>query len=427
MDAIDSMLKAVPLPPMTRLRQSFDRIRVADVAGELARRVRASEGYRSLRPGMRIAVTAGSRGVANLPLCIQTIVSLLREAGAEPFVVPAMGSHGGATARGQEEMLRGMGISGETVGAPVVSSMQTRLLCTLPNGLPVHMDENAAAADGIVVINRIKPHVSFRGPYESGLMKMITIGLGKQKGAEACHNRGMHRMAENIPLIANEVLARKNILFGVGLVENAFHETALIEVLERFEIPTREPALLEKARSLSPRLLFDSCDALVMDEIGKNISGAGFDTNAVGRYYSPVITGGPSITRVGILDLTDVSHGNANGMGLADFITRRLFDKFVPEQVYANALTSTVAESAKIPVILKNDRQVFQACVKTCHVDDPAQARLVRIKNTNELGVIEVSPAMARYVEGAPGLTSVDGAFRDLPFDGQGNLIRTGC
>lgn len=273
-----------------------------------------------------------------------------------------------------------------------------------------------------MVINRIKPHVAFRGSYESGLMKMIAIGLGKQKGADICHDLGFGKMAENIPAIAKVTLANTNFLFAVGIIENAFHETCKIQVLQKNEIAEVEPLLQEEAKQLSPKLYLKSLDVLIIDEIGKDISGTGFDTNVVGRYHTPYITGGPNITRVVVLDITNVSHGNANGLGIVDFTTKRAFDKFDFEQTYPNALTSTVPMSVKIPMVLKNDRQAIQAAIKTSNILNKTHVKMVRIKNTISLGEIEVSENLTAEVH-ADECMELVGLPYTLEFDQNGNLF----
>lgn len=423
MSAVDSLLEPIALPRVMKVRQDFDRTAITgDLAQILCDRIAANEGYRTITKGMKIAVAVGSRGITNLPLCVRSIVAMLKKAGAEPFIVPSMGSHGGATAEGQKNMLVGMGITEEYVGAPIRATMETVELGRTQSGLPVVMDRYASEADGIVIVNRIKPHVAFRGPYESGLMKMITIGLGKQRGADYCHNLGFGHMAVQIPEIAKVAIARKNFLFAVGMVENACHQTHTLVVLNKNEIENREPALQELAKKLAPRLWFDQLDVLIMDEIGKDISGTGFDTGVVGRYHTPYISGGPSITKIGALDLTERSHGNANGIGIVDFTTQRLFSKFRPDQTYPNALTSTVPLSVKMPMVLKNDLQVIQAAIKTCNIVDRTQVRLVRIKNTLSLEEIEVSENLRDEVLKCPNLQILSEPYR-WTFHDDGELL----
>ncbi len=422
MSTIDNLLDNIILPKMVRVKQRFERPVIADVAGELTAKLAAAKALASVKPGQTVAITAGSRGITNLPLMIKVLAAEIKKAGGVPFIVPAMGSHGGATAEGQKSMLIGMGITEEYVGAPIRATMETVEIGTSESGLPVYLDKYAYEADAIVVINRIKPHVAFRGKVESGLLKMITIGLGKQKGADICHELGFGKMAENIPAIAAVTLAKTNILCGVGILENAYHETCRIEVMGNREIEAGEPALQEEAKRLAPRIYFDSLDVLVIDEIGKDISGTGFDTGIVGRYHTPFISGGPSITRVAVLDVTDKSHGNANGLGILDFTTRRAYEKVIFEQTYPNALTSTVPMSVKIPMVLKSDKQAIQAAIKTCNILDKTQVRLVRIKNTVALGEIEVSENLLPEVAANPYLERAGDAY-EWRFDAQGGLF----
>jgi hypothetical protein len=422
MGTIDRLLDPIPIPRLVKVRQSFERPQVADVAGELVHKLGAAGAFARVKKGDRVAITAGSRGITGLPLVLKTVAAEVRQAGGEPFLFPAMGSHGGATAEGQRDMLAGMGITEETVGAPVRASMETVEIGVSSNGFPVHLDRFAAEADGIVVVNRIKPHVAFRGPCESGLMKMIVIGMGKQKGADICHELGFGTMAENLQTMGRVTLARAKVLCGVALLENAYHETAWVEVIPGDEIPAREPALLEEAWRLYPRLYFDRLDVLIIDEIGKDISGTGFDTNVVGRYHTPFVSGGPTITRIACLDITERSHGNANGLGILDFTTRRAFDKFDFDNTYPNSLTSTVPTSVKIPMVLKNDRQAIQAAIKTCNILKKAEVRLARIRNTVALDEIAVSESLLAEVR-ANARLAVAGEPFALSFDANGNLF----
>ena len=273
-----------------------------------------------------------------------------------------------------------------------------------------------------MIINRVKPHVAFRGRYESGLMKMLAIGLGKQRGADICHDAGFGSMAKNIPSIGKALIEKTNILWASALLENAYHKTAKIEVLHANEIADKEPALQEESKRLSPRLYFDQLDVLILDEIGKDIGGTGFDTNLVGRYHTPYAEGGPNITRVAVLDLTERSHGNANGVGILDFTTRRFFNKMDFDQTYPNSLTSTVPTSVKLPMVLKNDREVIQAAIKTCNILDKNTVRLVRMKNTLAVGDISVSESLMNEVKTNEYL-EVAGEAAAFKFDKDGNLF----
>ena len=353
---------------------------------------------------------------------MKTLVELLCSAGAEPFIVPAMGSHAGATAEGQKAMLLGMGYTKEATGADIISSMETVELDRTEDGMPVLCDKNAAQADWLIVMNRIKPHVCFRGPYESGLMKMITIGLGKQKGADIDHNLGFEHMHKHVPEIAEKALEHLNVLCAVGLVENAFHETAICAVLDKEEMIPQEPVLLNQARDFSAKLFFDQLDVLIIDEIGKNISGAGFDTNVVGRYHSPIMSGGPKIKRLLILDISEKSKGNGNGLGMADFTTRRAAEKFDFVQTYPNTLTAKLTGGVKIPMTLPNDLQGVQSCLKTSNLPDYRTAKVVRIHNTLCLDEIEVSETLLDQIRGDERFEIVSEPY-DMKFDENGNLF----
>lgn len=426
MSSIDRLLENIPLPRVARVRQNFESPVVKDPAGTLTEKLRESRLLSSVEPGMSIAVAVGSRGVANIAQMTRALVAAIAAAGGRPFVFPAMGSHGGATAEGQVRMLASLGVTEEFIQAPIRATMDVVELGETAGGMPVYLDGYADRADGIVLINRIKPHTSFRGDYESGLMKMITIGMGKQRGADICHAMGMGRMAENIPAIAKITIAKKNILCAVGVLENAYHETARIEVMAASEIADREPPLLGEAWRLYPRIPFEKLDVLILDEIGKNISGTGFDTNVVGRFHTPYASGGPDISRIAALDITDESHGNGIGLGILDFTTRRAYEKFDFEQTYPNALTSTVPTPVKIPMVLKNDRQAIQAAVKTCNISDLARVRLVRIKNTLELETIYISSALRDEAASLSNIETI-GDFETIPFDGDGDIfIKTG-
>ena len=420
MNVINHLLSEVSIPRMIRVRQQFDRSCIDDIESNLLSKMKAKQSVFDSMKGKSVAIAIGSRGIVGEGLVVDIVARELKRIGADPFIVPAMGSHGGATAEGQKMMLFNLGISEKY--APIRSTMDVVEIGKTDNGLPVYIDSYAHRADAIVIINRIKPHVAFRGQYESGLMKMITIGLGKQKGAEACHKLGMGYMAENIPAIALVALQRANILLGIALVENAYHATFRIEVLGNEEIAAEEPALLETAKELIPKLYFESLDVLIIDEIGKDISGTGFDTNVVGRYHTPYASGGPSITRMAALDITDASHGNGNGLGILDFTTRRAFEKFRFEQTYPNSLTSTIPTGVKIPMVLDNDKLAIKAAIKTCNIPDLSTAALVRIKNTLQLDDIEVSESLISTVEAHEHQEVLSSPY-EIIFDERGNLF----
>ncbi|WP_145020021.1 lactate racemase domain-containing protein [Paenibacillus sp. Y412MC10] len=424
MGILQELLKDIPIPKIAKVNVRFNDEQIVDLGGDLGAKLRQPHIMEKVKPGMEIAIAVGSRGLDRIVELTAVTVKVLKEAGAKPFIVPSMGSHGGATAEGQREVLAHLGVTEESAGCEIRSSMEVVQLGALPNGLPVYLDKYAAAADGIVVINRIKPHTAFRGPVESGIMKMISIGLGKQKGAEACHQLGFKYMAENVPAMAKMIMEKKPVLFGVATIENAFDKVAVVEVLTPEEITDKEPQLQLRAKELLPKLFFDQLEVLIIDEIGKNISGDGMDPNITGRYPTPYAHGGPDVNKMVVLDLTLQTEGNANGVGTADFTTQRLVDKMDLEVTYANGLTSTVVAPTKIATTLPNDKEAIQAAVKTSNVLDFNQAKIVRIKNTLVLSQIEVSEALFEYVKQHPQMELASEPY-DLSFDEHGNLPKT--
>jgi hypothetical protein len=422
MDIIEELLHDIEIPRLVKTRQTFPAPTVSDVPATLRQELNKPGVLDQVPPGMRIAIAVGSRGVAEIPTLVKVTVAEISARGGEPFIVPAMGSHGGATAAGQVDVLTQLGVTESSVGCPIVSSMEVVEIGRLANGLPVYMDKHAQQADGIVVINRIKPHTAFRGRSESGLVKMITIGLGKQKGAESCHKYSFKYMAENIVAMAKVALERTPILFGVGTVENAYDRIAKIVAVPANDLIETDAELQIEAKQNMARIFFDQIDVLVIDQIGKDISGDGMDPNITGRYPTPYATGGPKVTKMVILDLTERTHGNANGMGTADFTTRRLADKVNFKMTYANGLTSTVVIPTHLPTVLDNDRQAIQAAIKTCSALDATKIRLVRIKDTLHLGELYISEAMLAEAQTTPGITILGSPF-SLRFDGQGAII----
>jgi hypothetical protein len=422
MGILQELLKDIPVPKMAKVKVKFENNKIDDLGQELKLKLNQLHIQEKIQPGMEIAIAVGSRGLDRLVELTEVTVQFLKELGAKPFIVPSMGSHGGATAEGQREVLAHLGVTEATVGCEIRSSMEVVKVGELPNGLPIYVDKFASKADGIVVINRIKPHTAFRGPVESGIMKMISIGLGKQKGAEACHQMGFKYMAENVPAMAKVIMEKTPFLFGVATIENAFDKVAVLEVLTPEEIVEKEPALQKQAKELLPKLFFDQLDVLLIDEIGKNISGDGMDPNITGRYPTPYASGGPDVNKMVVLDVTVQSEGNANGVGTADFTTQRLVDKMDKEGTYANGLTSTVCAPTKIATTLPNDKMAIQAAVKTCNILDFTKVKLVRIKNTLELSQIEVSEPLLPYIEQHPNMEQISDVY-ELKFDDKENLF----
>ena len=420
MSEINSILKDVRFPKVYKVKQKFEKEKIDDVRGDLIKKLNAKSW--DIKKNQKIAITAGSRGISHYELLLKTIVDFVKSKGAIPFIVPAMGSHGGATAYGQEKMLKNLGIDKKTMGCEIISSMEVVKIGYAHDNLPVYIDKNAYRGDGIIIFNRVKMHTSFRGKYESGLIKMISIGLGKRKGADAIHAERFEHMADNILACAKVSLEKLNIIGGVCTIENGYDEVADIFVLDKNEILQREPQILQKSKSLMPRIYLDDIDVLIVKEIGKNISGTGMDTNVIGRFHTKAASGGPNITKVGILDLSNESLGNANGVGLADFATKKLYNKINFDYTYLNALTSTEPNSIKLPMILDNDELVIKACAKTCGILDSNKIKLVIIENTKNLNELYMSKvAYDSVVE--KNKVEIISNEKEISFDEEGNLI----
>ncbi|MEM2564960.1 MAG: lactate racemase domain-containing protein [Candidatus Bathyarchaeia archaeon] len=418
------------LPRMVRVRQKIHAPKIDDYISALKAELERAGLKERIKPGAKIAITAGSRGIAHIVEILATIVGEVKAAGGEPFIVPAMGSHGGATPEGQIEVLRRLGITPETVGAPIHASMEVEEVGRLSNGVPVYVDRLALRSDGIIVVNRVKPHTDFKGRIESGLMKMMVIGLGKQKGAEVIHRYQLEGYHKLIPEAARLIMKRAPIIMGVAIVENARHEIALIKALKPEEIEEEEAKLLEIAKDLMARIPFREIDVLIVDEMGKDISGVGMDTNVIGRFWaSPEEREirAPRIKRIVVLDLSEESNGNAVGIGLADLTTERLVSKIDFEATFMNCLTSTWPETAKIPPFLSNDRDAILMAIRCCGPIDPLKAKIVRIKNTLELEYMWISEGLYEIVRQDKELSErieILGEPEDMQFDVLGNLVR---
>jgi uncharacterized protein (DUF362 family) len=408
---------------MIPVRQKFPASPPLDVRAELRRRFRPS-----VKPGARIAVGAGSRGITNLAAVVAETIAILKDAGATPFIVPAMGSHGGATPEGQMQILAEYGVTEAAMGAPFSPSMETVSLGPTEDGVDVRFSRPAIESDGIVVINRVKPHTDFGGPLGSGIIKMIAIGFGKQAGAASYHaaasRLGMERIIRSVSTI---VLPRVPILAGIALLEDTSHATARVEVLAPADLEAREVELQAEARRLMPRLPFDEADLLIVDRIGKNISGAGMDPNITGRgvhgYTSKLSdqTAKPILRRVYVRDLTPESHGNAIGIGMADFTTSRLVRSIDAAATGMNALTALSINSFKIPMAFDSDREAIGRILETVPLGDGRAHRVVRIQDTLNLEKVEVSESYAEELRGRPDLEPL-GPAREVRFDARGNL-----
>ena len=422
MGMVEQILAPVMLPRMVRIRQHFDATKIDDVADVLLAELSQPQIESTLLPGRRICLTAGSRGVDNIALILKTVAGYVKAKSAIPFIIPAMGSHGGATAEGQLKVLEDYGITPESCGCEVISSMETKEIGTTSDGQRVSIDQHAAAADGIIVIGRIKPHTGFRGPYESGLMKMMAIGLGKQRGAEACHRQGFKKMAQMVPMFGKTILKNCPVLFGIGLVENAFDQTCLIRALTPDEIIDKEPEILDFARTRMPCIKIPSGDILVVDRIGKNISGDGMDPNISGTWATPYASGGFQSEHVVVLDLTDETHGNSNGLGMADVTTDRAFNKIIPDITYPNGLTSLILNVLRVPMHVRSDELAIKAAAKACTDGDRDHLRIVRIQDTLHLGEIWISEAMLADARSRDDI-DILGDPAPFAFDEQGNLF----
>ena len=394
------------LPNMVKVRQKFSLPKLNSVYDEISKDFDNKKTNSRIKPGMTIAVGCGSRGIANISEATKAVVDFLLKCKAKPFIFPAMGSHGGATADGQLKVLADYGITEDTMGCPVKSSMEVIELSKLKDGMPVFIDKYASEADGIVVISRIKPHTNFRAPIESGIVKMLTIGMGKIAGATVLHSYGMDTFIDLLPKACEEIISKKNILFGVGLVENAADETAIAEIVHVENIFSREIELQKIAKNYMPRLLFDEIDVLVIDQIGKNISGAGMDPNITGRNSGGVKWDvKPDVKKIVVLGLTPETHGNATGIGMADVITYQVYKDLDISKTYANVITSTYLDGAAIPLIMNNSEEAIKLAAKTVNRVKVEDLKIVRIKNTLELINIEVSENMFDIV------SSLDNTF----------------
>lgn len=421
MSQINEILDNINLPQIMKVSQTFDNTKLDDVEGDLNQKLIYKNIKDKIKPGMKIAITGGSRGISSYKELMKTIVSFVKKCGATPFIVPSMGSHGGGTSEGQENMLKKLGITKESVGCEIISSMDVVEVGRTSKDLPVYIDKNAANADGIILLNRVKLHTSFRGKYESGLIKMMAIGLAKRKGADMTHFLRYENMAENLVEVGKIAINNLNIICGVASIENGYNEVADVFVLNKDEILQEEPKILEKSKRLMPRIYLDDIDVLIVNEIGKNISGTGVDTNIVGRFHTNAASGGPNTVKLGFLDISEKSGGNGNGMGLADFVSKKFFRKIDFESTYINAITSTEPNSVKLPLVLDNDKYVFQGCVKLCGVKNIQDIKLVIINNTKELDEIYMSKSAFENTVDKSKVKKESELF-DIPFDEEGNL-----
>ena len=410
-------------PKVVRVKQKFPRPRVENVQAALREQLGREEISSTIKPGMSVALTAGSRGIARIDTILRSLVGILRDMGAEPFIVPSMGSHGGATAEGQVEILESLGVTEEFCGAPIRSSMEVVELGETERGVPVYMDRIASEADGVVLLNRVKAHTDFRSSIESGLMKMASIGLGKHEQALALHGYGVEGIRDFMVEVGDRVLESGHILFGVATVENAYDEPAILEAIPAEKIHGREEELLAEYMDMMPALPVSDIDVLYVDSLGKNYSGTGMDTNVIGRFRILGVDEPetPAVKYIVVGDVSEESHGNALGIGLADLTTRRVADQVERKAMNANVVTSTFIERAKVPMVLASDEEAIETAVRCNWGVAPEETRFVRIPNTLHLEYLYVSESMVDEVL-ANAETEVAGDPEDLSFDPEGYL-----
>lgn len=417
------------LPRWAPVRQSLDETDIGDIDQAIAAQFQRPGVGERILPGQRVALTAGSRGIDRIDQVLKACIAEVRARGAEPFIVPAMGSHGGATAEGQRELIAHYGVTEEAMGAPILSSMETVHLGYVEGDIPVWIDKNAYGADAVIPVGRVKPHTDFRGPIESGLMKMIAIGLGKQHGAEFFHFQGMQEFYHLIPAVANYTLSRVNIPFGVAVIENGYGTLAQAEAVPAERIFEREQELLRIAKGRMGRLPGEVIDVLIIDRIGKDISGDGADPNVINRDVAGVLPISevpvrPSVQRVIIRDLTDDTEGNASGIGMGDVVLRRAVERMDPVATYMNMITAKAPQGARIPLTVDNDRQALQIALACCIKTVPQTARIARILDTKHVESFWASEALLPEILDNDRVTQV-GDLRSITFDSRGMLAET--
>lgn len=421
MSIYDELLKDVEIPAFYRVRQCLDKVQISDVAGETRACLRRSRVLEKIKPGSRIAVTAGSREIANYALILKVLCDELKTAGARPFIIPAMGSHGGAVAENQTALIAHFGITEADMEVPIKSSMETVCLGATPDGIPVYFDKFASEADGIIPVGRIKIHTCFRGEIESGVMKMLAVGCGKQKGAAALHARGFENMSQNVREVARVALENLPVLFGVGITENAVHQTRGIHVMPAQEIEAREKEILAGSRQNAPKIPFSKVDVLIVNEMGKNISGTGMDPNITGR-SSPLGTFAPFVERLAVLDLTEASEGSAYGVGNADVITRCLFSKIIMENTYPNGITNRDGKPMMIPPVMPDDRTAVCFALGTLTGKAAeGQPRIVWLKNTLCLEEFYISESLYGEAARSESIAEINGPFEAV-FESEGKV-----
>ena len=417
-------LDLIRLPRMMKIKQKYDAGKIDDIPGWIRSRMESNLRNHSQYKGKRICITAGSRGIPDLDVIIRTVVAKLKEWGAEPFVIPAMGSHGGGTAEGQRELIAGYNITEESVGAPIFSSMEVVEIGALADGTPVYCDKYAFESDGIVALNKVKPHTDFRGKHESGVAKMLAIGLAKHKGASLFHMKGFASFPDRIPQVCQVFLEKAPLAFGVGIVQNAYDEISEIEVMEKELILEKDAELLEIAKSKIARFKFPSIDVLIIDEIGKNISGNGHDSNITGRGNSPGFEDVLKLQKLFIRGLNQETHHNGCGLAMADITTRRCLNSVDFESTWVNMVTSTRLNGAVNPMYVETDHEALMIAIRTCTGVDFSfdKVKVVRIKDTLHMQEIEVSESYYDEIVNNPEIEILSEPY-DLKFDDDGFML----
>lgn len=411
------------LPKMVSIKQKFPSRRLKDVAGAVKEELKRSGLAERIKPGQKVGITAGSRGITNITGILTEVAAFIKSLDAKPEIIAAMGSHGGGTADGQREILDALNITEKKIGVPVHTGAECRQVGKLEQGTPVFVSEIAARCDAIVVVNRVKPHTAFHGPAESGLQKMITIGLGGPEGARTLHRSGATELHTIIPAAARLIMDNLPLVMGLAILEDAHKDTMQLKALPPDRFAVEEEKLLKEAKKILPRLPVDQLDLLIVEEMGKNYSGTGMDTNVIGRMRIPGVPEPehPRIHRILVLDLTRDTHGNANGVGLADFTTRRLADKIDWDATMKNVITSTFVQRAMLPLTLPDDRSAVEAALESLGFVQPSDARVIHIKNTLHLTDLQASTAVLPELQQNP-TVEVKGEPGEMEFDRRGNL-----
>jgi len=409
---------------LQKIKQKLDHTEISDIKQTVSAGFEEQKLSSTIKKDQKVAIAVGSRGITRINEIVASIVDEIKKVGAQPFIVPAMGSHGGATKEGQVEILKNYDISEEKMQIPIVSSMETTHLGETKSGIPVYIDLQASGVDHIIVVNRIKPHTEFKGIIESGLMKMMVIGLGKHKGALNAHNFAVkYGYEKTLTEIGLHILEHANITYGVGIVENGYGNPHSISVIKGSDIYHKEQEVLKVARKTCPKLPFKKMDILIVSECGKEISGTGMDTKVIGRImniYEEELQE-PQITRIVLRDLTEQTHGNAVGVGLADFVTKKVADKIDYNMTYINCLTAVTPEKAKLPIVCPNDYESLKCAISTCGPVDENSIKIVWIKNTSKLDEMYISEGLIQVANKNPDIEFI-GNPEDVNFDSDGNF-----